>query len=82
VTNEQVHECQRCGEHLNPATVVWLELNMESGLYHEDGMVPAEISQGCFPFGSACAASVLARGGRLQRIKKLAVETPAHREEK
>lgn len=47
--------CERCGEELNPSRAVWLELNMDTGVYHKEGTVPQEQSQGCFTFGAACA---------------------------
>ena len=64
--------CERCGEKLNELTLVWLELNSLTGLYHdpEKNPVPEEESQGGFTFGKACAAAVLKNGGRNIRIKK------------
>lgn len=53
--------CERCGERLILARIVWLELNSHTGIYsRNEGETPAEESQGWFPFGSACAKSVLA----------------------
>lgn len=60
--------CERCGKLLDNERIVWLELNQNSGRYHEDGMVPEEESQGSFPFGPDCAAAVMETGGRLKRI--------------
>lgn len=58
------HECERCGERLNPETMVWLELSNTTGRYHAEGAFPAEeVSQGCFTFGAACARTVLKSGG-------------------
>lgn len=60
------HYCERCGKLLD--NVIWLELDMETGKYHEDGFVAEDKSQGCFPFGPDCAAAVLKAGGKLKRI--------------
>ena len=54
--------CERCHEKLNPAKIVWLELDQDTGRYVEK--VPeGHASQGGFPFGSACAKRVLATDG-------------------
>lgn len=63
------HYCQRCGEKLNPATMVWLELNNLTNRWHREREVPESESQGCFTFGSACAREVLAAHGKLKRIR-------------
>lgn len=52
--------CSRCGERLNPARAVWLELNMMDGTYDPDGRVPEAESQGGVPFGAACAKAAIA----------------------
>lgn len=46
--------CTRCQQKLNEKTVVLLELDIRTGTY-TDLDIPAEFSQGCFEFGSACA---------------------------
>lgn len=46
--------CTRCGEELNEAKAVWLELDTRTNTYTADP-VPEKHSQGCFIFGSACA---------------------------
>ena len=53
--------CECCRRRLNPRTMVWLELNCETGTYHLEGSgeVPPESSQGCFTFGKACAERIL-----------------------
>jgi hypothetical protein len=56
--------CERCGaklaEHRNGEyNIVWLELDQRTGTYTDKG-VPAEFSQGGFPFGKDCAKVVLA----------------------
>lgn len=65
-----IHKCERCGEQLNPATLVWLELSFETNRYGAEGSVTAAESQGCFTFGSACAKAVLKAGGKLTRIRE------------
>lgn len=61
--------CTRCGELLAPDKIVTLELSFKTGLYQHVGKIPADESQGCFPFGSACAKAVLKNGGRNQKIR-------------
>jgi hypothetical protein len=62
--------CERCGEKLDRAKAVWLELSNTTCLYHPDGKLPeGEVSQGCFPFGSACARAVLKNGGDNEKIR-------------
>lgn len=63
------HTCERCGENLDPAKAVWLELNARTGRYAEAGTVPEPESQGCFAFGSACARAVLKAGGKNKQIR-------------
>lgn len=53
-TSEPIY-CEKCGRELNPKRIVWLELNCMTGLYHREGEVPEEDSQGWFPFGPDCA---------------------------
>jgi hypothetical protein len=64
------HHCPRCGERLNVAKGVWLELNFTNTRYFVDGMVPPEESQGSFLFGKACAAAVLKAGGHNKPIRR------------
>lgn len=53
--------CERCKKrHLSE--FVWLELDSVSGKYHQPGDVPADRSQGLFPFGAQCAKRQLAEG--------------------
>jgi len=47
--------CTKCGQKLDPKTAVWLELDQRDNTYHSRGDVPENLSQGWFPFGSACA---------------------------
>lgn len=56
------HRCERCGEWLNRKRMVWLELNCTTGEWIKAGSAPwsdGPASQGCFPFGAACARRVL-----------------------
>ena len=56
--------CERCVRELDRDQAVWLELDSLTGLYHEPERFPADgESQGEFSFGSACAKTVLQRGG-------------------
>lgn len=57
--------CECCERKLNPAKIVWLELNNHTNLYHVEGEVPEEESQGMFAFGKACAAKIIKNGGRI-----------------
>lgn len=50
--------CTCCGKKVNPQRVVMLELDSWTGLYHStetESGIPEGRSQGCFPFGAACA---------------------------
>ena len=51
--------CQRCGEELDPTKAVWLELNSNTGIYHDDQFPKDGDSQGGFAFGSTCAKKVV-----------------------
>lgn len=54
--------CEDCGEDLDPETLVWLELNSRTDEWVEPGTAAwsdTDDSQGCFPFGQACARRVL-----------------------
>lgn len=50
----ETYFCTCCGRKLNPATLVFLELDQRINRY-TDQPVPEEHSQGCFEFGPACA---------------------------
>jgi hypothetical protein len=52
-----VVRCECCGRELNPARIKWLELNFSTGEWTDPAIAPwpDEVSQGCFPFGIACA---------------------------
>lgn len=64
------HDCPRCGERLNVARGVWLELNFTNTRYFEDGMVTPNESQGSFLFGKACAKAVLDANGVCKTIRR------------
>jgi hypothetical protein len=51
--------CAHCDRPLK-GKVVMLELDQRDDSYHDRGDVPAEHSQGWFPFGFACARKVTA----------------------
>lgn len=56
-SNNGVVFCTCCGRPLKE--VAWLELDQRSQTYHDWGGVPAERSQGWFPFGMKCARNAL-----------------------
>ncbi len=64
--------CERCGEPLNPKTLVVLELDQDTGLYGWPGNLLGtnHTSQGGFTFGSACAKAVLKAGGHNHKIRR------------
>jgi len=54
IGNDLKIRCTRCNEVLNPKKVVWKELSNTDNKYYDD--CPGDhVSQGGFPFGSACA---------------------------
>lgn len=44
-----------CCEATLKGRVAWLELDQRSDTYHDYGGIPADKSQGWFPFGLTCA---------------------------
>ncbi len=50
-----------CCERPLKTRVAWLELDQRVNMYHDDGGVPDDKSQGWFPFGLACARAKLRR---------------------
>lgn len=60
----QKHRCECCDRSLHNKRIKWLELNCDTGAWSDPdkGHLPAELSQGCFPFGVACAAKALRAG--------------------
>lgn len=53
--------CTCCGRDLSGHAVRMLELDQRTQTYHDLGDVPAERSQGWFPFGLDCAKNMLAK---------------------
>ena len=53
--------CECCEAELNPTHAMWLELNMTTGKWSDPNKttIPADESQGVFPFGSTCARKQL-----------------------
>ena len=54
--------CECCERELNPKTLTWLELNAVTCEYARPGKAKwsdSDESQGCFPFGQACARRIL-----------------------
>lgn len=49
-----------CCERQLKGIIAWLELDQRTNTYHDKGDVPADKSQGWFPFGVACARTKLA----------------------
>jgi hypothetical protein len=67
------YRCEKCGEKLDPDTMVWLELSHKTGMYTRpdlDGDLPEDESQGGFTFGRACAKTVLKNGGNMTRLQR------------
>lgn len=48
-----------CCERPLRGKVAWLELDQRTNAYHDRGGVPADKSQGWFPFGMTCARKML-----------------------
>ena len=59
--------CERCSAKLNLDKIWWLEYDQRTGTY-TDKEVPAEFSQGGFPFGKDCAKKALAEHEAAQQI--------------
>jgi len=51
--------CTCCGRQLT-GRFRWLELDQRSNTYHDREDVPADKSQGWFPFGLSCARKLVA----------------------
>lgn len=65
--------CTRCdaklAEHRNGQyNIVWLEYDLRTGTY-TDKEVPAEFSQGAFPFGKDCAKVVLSEHEAAEQLR-------------
>lgn len=53
--------CTCCGRELRGRAVRMLELDQRTNTFHDLGGVPADKSQGAFPFGLRCAKKEIAR---------------------
>jgi len=52
--------CDHCDRKLNPKSMTWLEMSISGFYVKTTEELPANMeSQGCFPFGVACAKSIL-----------------------
>lgn len=49
------HKCVRCNEALNPKTLKWIGINVETGLYTAD---ETKATQGWFAIGKACLTTL------------------------
>ncbi len=60
--------CECCERELHSDRIVWLELSFVTSQYAslDNDTIPADESQGCFPFGKACAAKVLRQQDRIR----------------
>ena len=55
--------CTCCRKSLR-GRVAWLELDQRTNTYHDRGDIPADCSQGWFPFGLTCARAELVKADR------------------
>jgi hypothetical protein len=53
--DESSRYCTCCGRDLTGHAIRMLELDQRNQTYHDYWDVPEDQSQGCFPFGLACA---------------------------
>lgn len=53
--------CTCCDRELTGHAVRMLEFDQRTNTYHDRGDVPAEYSQGWFPFGAKCARKIMKR---------------------
>ena len=53
--------CTMCDRKLEPDSAVWLEMDCYTNHFHdpESDPVPLDRTQGCYPFGAACAQKML-----------------------
>jgi len=62
MSREPFEVCESCHRLLDPKLAVWLELDQRDNTWHGEGdPVPAEHTQGGFPFGASCAKATLRR---------------------
>lgn len=62
--------CNRCNEKLDESKIVWLELDQDTGLYTDKELPEGHTTQGGFAFGRSCAKTVLANGGKNEKIAR------------
>lgn len=55
---EHYTQCEKCKRRLK-GKVAFLELDQRNGTFHDFGDVPADKSQGWFPFGLDCANGLI-----------------------
>lgn len=53
--------CTCCQRDLSGHALRWLEFDQRTQTYHDLGNVPADKSQGWFPFGLKCAKKLVAQ---------------------
>lgn len=53
--------CTCCERDLSGHAFRWLEMDQRAGTYHDFQDVPADKSQGWFPFGLTCAKKLVAK---------------------
>lgn len=58
IANPSDRFCTCCEKPLK-GKLAWLELDQRTNTYHDLGGVPADNSQGWFPFGMTCAVNLL-----------------------
>jgi hypothetical protein len=56
----KIVRCTHCNRVLK-GKMRWLEMDQRDWTYHDRGGVPEDKSQGWFPFGPDCAATILER---------------------
>lgn len=62
--------CERCKKPLMPEKALWLELDMDTGLYHTS-IPKGHKSQGMFPFGADCEAIELQKTMKILTVTGL-----------
>lgn len=70
---EKLDECACCGRPLK-GTVAMLELDQRTWTYHDLGGIPADKSQGWFPFGMSCARGELLKHSKTNRSVSVDME--------
>jgi hypothetical protein len=57
--NNDGKHCECCGRKLHEGRMAWLEKSFKTNRWYEPGECPPDESQGCFPFGKACARNAM-----------------------